>query len=81
MNDPFSNLTKLFFRTDDASGTSEILFEEISDKSNIWTRIDFPIDVKDKNYQIVMSGQYTRMENMPLGDIAIDDISFTPKCR
>ena len=90
-----------FFRADDGAGTSEILFEEISDKSNIWTRIDFPLDIKDKNYQVVMSGQYTRMETMPFGkfrekiiyifyifyfflisgDMAIDDISFTPKCR
>ena len=28
-----------------------------------------------------MSGQFTRVENMPFGDMAVDDISFTPKCR
>ena len=60
-----------FFRADDGAGTSEILFEEISDKSNIWTRIDFPLDIKDKNYQVVMSGQYTRMETMPFGNFSL----------
>ena len=60
-----------FFRADD--GTNEILFEEISDKSNIWTRIDFPLDIKDKNYQVVMSGQYTRMETMPFGKFSLSE--------
>ena len=60
-----------FSRADDGAGTSEILFEEISDKSNIWTRIDFPLDIKDKNYQVVMSGQYTRMETMPFGNFSL----------
>ena len=62
-----------FFRADDGAGTSEILFEEISDKSNIWTRIDFPLDIKDKNYQVVMSGQYTRMETMPFGKFSLSE--------
>ena len=62
-----------FFRADDGAGTPEILFEEISDKSNIWTRIDFPLDIKDKNYQVVMSGQYTRMETMPFGKFSLSE--------
>ena len=67
-----------FFRADDGAGTSEILFEEISDKSNIWTRIDFPLDIKDKNYQVVMSGQYTRMETMPFGNFSLFYTSYLP---
>ena len=77
----YSFFLSLYFRADDGAGTSEILFEEIEDRSNVWTRIDFPLTIKDKPYQVIMSGQYSRTENMPFGDMAIDDISFTPKCR
>ena len=34
-----------------------------------------------QNYRVVFTGEYTQTKNLPYGDIAIDDVSFTPKCR
>ena len=52
LNCPKGNNYCSFFRNDDSEGTSEIIYEELEDKSNIWTRIDFPLNIRDKPYQV-----------------------------
>ena len=67
------------FRKED--GNVEPLLEVIEDMGNVWTRADFGIPVQDQKYRVVFSAQYDNSDPIPEGDIAIDDVSFTPSCR
>ena len=65
-------------RTED--GTENPLAEVLEDFSNVWQRADFTLYPTDKKYRVVFSAQYENTE-VSEGDIAIDDVSFTPSCR
>merc|ERR550532_701640 len=65
-------------RTED--GSENPLAEVVEDFSNIWQRADFTLYPTDKKYRVVFSAQYENTE-VSDGDIAIDDVSFTPSCR
>ena len=54
--------------------------EVLEDFSNVWQRADFTLYPTDKKYRVVFSAQYENTE-VSEGDIAIDDVSFTPSCR
>jgi len=58
-----------------------VIWEYYENAFNVWNKVDMPIGVKAKQYQVVFEAEYTQMDPMPPGDIAIDDISFTPQCR
>ena len=57
------------------------MLEVIEDLGNIWNRGDFELFVTDQKYRVVFSAQYNNSDPIPEGDIAIDDVSFTPSCR
>ena len=65
-------------RTED--GEENPLAEVMEDFSNVWQRADFTLYPTDKKYRVVFSAQYESSE-VSEGDIAIDDVSFTPSCR
>ena len=67
------------------SGNDSIIWEVTEDSGNLWNREDIAISVhpsKSENYMAVFTGEYQQQTDyIPYGDIAIDDVSFTPKCR
>jgi hypothetical protein len=69
----------LFFRPE--NGEEAIIWQNYEDAGNVWNRVDMPLDIKDQKYRVVFQGQYTDSDPLPYGNIAIDDVSFTPKCR
>ena len=68
-----------YFRFEDDS--EAIYLEEVEDHGSVWNRVDLDLAVKDKKYRVKISGLYTAQDPIPYGHLALDDFSFTPKCR
>ena len=71
------------YRTGSESGGENIIWENVDDDmGNFWNRVDMPLSeyAQDDNYRVVFTGEYTQSWALPYGDIAIDDVSFTPNC-
>ncbi|XP_064634424.1 MAM and LDL-receptor class A domain-containing protein 2-like isoform X2 [Lineus longissimus] len=63
-----------YFRSGPAQ---QLLWEEEGDKGNFWARGEVILDEK-QDFQVIFEGTVGKGWK---GDIAIDDISFTPGCR
>lgn len=57
---------------------------EPNDEDNFWYRFDLPIDPPgppETRFQVAFTGTFNKTTTSAFADIAIDDITFTPKCR
>ena len=72
--------SNMSYRLED--GLEKILLEEVEKKGNFWNRVDYPLAVEDgQKFRVVISGQFNKSNEKYFADLAIDDVSFTPKCR
>eukprot|EP00094_Tigriopus_californicus_P003057 TCALIF_02944-PA protein Name:"Similar to MALRD1 MAM and LDL-receptor class A domain-containing protein 1 (Homo sapiens)" AED:0.07 eAED:0.07 QI:0/0.76/0.71/0.94/0.84/0.87/39/446/2521 len=64
-------------KPDNTPDESLSLWSTSSSKGNAWVKEDQPIEITDQGFQVIFEAKVTKLGT---GDIAVDDISFTPEC-
>lgn len=77
MSGIYVNQLNVYYRLYNSGPPTKLLFSRTGDQGAFWQRIDINLNVS-ASFQVVIEA---KVGDSFLGDIAIDDLSFTPDCQ